>query len=77
MKKLQNREITALEVLEAYQSAAIEATQRINCVTGFIEEATQWAKDLDSEKEITKPLHGLPISLKENVQVNVLRMRMN
>ncbi|KAK2725188.1 hypothetical protein QYM36_001589 [Artemia franciscana] len=49
---------------------ALEVTATLNCVTEFIDEADELANQLDTvPKEDRKPLHGLPISLKDNVGV--------
>ena len=69
LHRLKSRDLKAVDVLEAYQSAAIAATEDLNCVTQFIKEAKDWAKQLDASSSV-KPLHGVPISLKENIIIS-------
>jgi hypothetical protein len=64
-QKLQEGEVSAVQVLRAYQAKAIEVDKRTNSVTEFLEDALGRAKGLDSlPKEARGPLHGIPISLK-------------
>ncbi|KAK4023136.1 vitamin D3 hydroxylase-associated protein [Daphnia magna] len=70
LQKLQNGSFTCLEVLRSYQAKALEITSEYNCVTEFILEAEEWAKELDAEAAHSGkkgPLHGLPFSVKDNV----------
>uniref|UniRef100_T1J1L2 Amidase domain-containing protein n=1 Tax=Strigamia maritima TaxID=126957 RepID=T1J1L2_STRMM len=48
---------------------ALEEDEKFNCVTEFIEEAEKWAESLDKSLLPKGPLHGLPISLKDNIYV--------
>ncbi|CAG0893201.1 unnamed protein product [Darwinula stevensoni] len=64
---IQEGKISSMDVLHAYQAAALECTQKLNCVTEFIQEAEGRALAQDMSKDDPKgPLHGLPISVKEN-----------
>ncbi len=50
----------------------MEATDATNCVCYFITEAGDWARELESVPEEKRgPLHGLPVSLKECINVKV------
>ncbi|KAK4023161.1 hypothetical protein OUZ56_008590 [Daphnia magna] len=72
LKKLQAGELNCIEVLKAYQAKALDVTKELNCVTEFIAEAEEWAKELDANAAATgkrKPLHGLPFSVKDNVSI--------
>jgi Asp-tRNA(Asn)/Glu-tRNA(Gln) amidotransferase A subunit family amidase len=63
--ELANCNYTATEVLLAFQAKAILVHDKTNCVTGFIEDALERARQLDLlPKGQRKPLHGLPISCK-------------
>ncbi|MCL4142795.1 UNVERIFIED_CONTAM: hypothetical protein GTU68_056873 [Idotea baltica] len=49
---------------------ALELTKSINCVTEFIPEAEAYAELRDRIPENERgPLHGLPVSVKENVEI--------
>ncbi|XP_036360500.1 fatty-acid amide hydrolase 1-like isoform X3 [Octopus sinensis] len=66
-KRLKDRSLKAIDVLHAYQYKALEAQEKINCITAIIPEAEELALKCDSVPYVTKPLHGIPISLKENI----------
>lgn len=63
--KLQSGELKALEVLQAYQSKALEIDKYLNCIVEPIWEAEEMAleRDLDTKKKGI--LHGIPVSIKE------------
>ena len=51
-----------------FQAEALEADDKLNCVTKFFPESESWAKALEAipiEKRHTLPLFGIPISVKE------------
>ena len=61
-----------MDALRSYQWAALKATSRLNCVCQFIGEAETWAAECDSMPQVeraSRPLHGLPISVKDNMSV--------
>ncbi|GAB1608406.1 fatty-acid amide hydrolase 1-like [Argonauta hians] len=66
-KRLKDRTLKSIDVLRAYQTKALEAQGKINCIAAVIEEAEELAYSCDSLPIVTKPLHGIPISLKENI----------
>ncbi|XP_052232987.1 vitamin D3 hydroxylase-associated protein-like [Dreissena polymorpha] len=68
-RQLQNGSLTALQVLHAYQIMALEATDRLNCVTEFLPEAEAIAQSLDKLDKKNGPLHGIPVSLKESFEL--------
>lgn len=68
---------TAVEVTLAFYKRAIVAQQVVNCLTEiFVERALARAKELDAHLEATGkvvgPLHGLPISLKDQISIKGL-----
>ncbi|KAK6990773.1 fatty-acid amide hydrolase 1, partial [Biomphalaria glabrata] len=65
-KLLQSGELGALEVLQAYQTMALNINEEINAITDVIESATSEAIRLDGVND-RGPLHGIPISVKESV----------
>ncbi|KZP01876.1 general amidase [Calocera viscosa TUFC12733] len=72
LEKLAKGEWSAVEVTSAFYKRAIIAHQVTNCLTEiFIDKALAWAASLDKKfKETGKPvgpLHGLPISLKDQI----------
>ncbi|ESK92480.1 general amidase [Moniliophthora roreri MCA 2997] len=77
LAKLASREWSSEEVTRAYAKRAIVAQQLTNCLTEiFIEKALQRAKELDDILEktgkVVGPLHGLPISLKDQFTIKGL-----
>jgi hypothetical protein len=63
--RLQEGDLTAAEVMEAFQAKAVETDEKTNAVTEFLEEAMAKARELDAlPRESRGPLHGIPISLK-------------
>ncbi|KAF2363832.1 Amidase signature domain [Trinorchestia longiramus] len=70
LQQLRGGQLSAVTVLQAYQAKAIQLSRRTNCITEFIPDALERAQALDSfECEQRKPLHGLPVSVKDNIAV--------
>lgn len=74
LQKVASKSWTAEEVTKAFCKRAAAAQQLTNCLTDvFFEEAIQQAKSLDEHLQRTSkpkgPLHGLPISLKDNFNI--------
>ncbi|KAF8817567.1 amidase [Phlegmacium glaucopus] len=72
--RIENGEWTASEVLEAYIARAAFAHSKTNCITEvMLEQARRRASELDREFAATKtlqgPLHGVPVSIKEQFDV--------
>ncbi|KAJ9093427.1 hypothetical protein QFC21_006458 [Naganishia friedmannii] len=72
--RLASRVYTALQVTQAYIKSASLAHQAVNCLTDFFpEEALERAKWLDQQYDINQgpvgPLHGVPISVKDQVDI--------
>ncbi|KAA0202553.1 hypothetical protein HAZT_HAZT008827 [Hyalella azteca] len=77
LQKLREGSISAVLVLQSYQAMAIEESKRTNCVTEFIPDAKRWAESLDAVKlgqmsDVTLPLHGLPVSVSDNISIEGL-----
>ncbi|ODQ54789.1 Acetamidase [Saitoella complicata NRRL Y-17804] len=74
VKKLQARELKAYDVAKAFCHRAAVAQQLVNCCAEiFFEKALAQAKELDDYYEKNGkpigPLHGLPVSLKDQFRV--------
>lgn len=69
--KLQSQEVTAVEALHAYQTAAVAAHHKTNCLVEPIRNAEQLAVECDRQLKTgnAPPLCGVPVSLKENYSV--------
>ncbi|KAH9849789.1 general amidase [Lenzites betulinus] len=81
LQKLASAEWSAVEVTTAFSKRAIVAYQLVNCLTEiFIDQALKRAAELDAYlKEhgtVMGPLHGLPISLKDQFQIKGLETTM-
>ncbi|PKY04464.1 putative acetamidase [Aspergillus campestris IBT 28561] len=67
VQEVQNSSLAATDVLRTYGKVAVKAQEKTNCVTELLlPEAELWAK---SEVNLKGPLAGVPISLKDSVQV--------
>ncbi|EJD07629.1 amidase signature enzyme [Fomitiporia mediterranea MF3/22] len=74
VKHIEAGEWTALVVVSAYIRQAIRAHEATNCLTEILfEQALDEAKALDTEYASTKrlrgPLHGLPVSVKDQFDI--------
>ncbi|EME46825.1 hypothetical protein DOTSEDRAFT_70708 [Dothistroma septosporum NZE10] len=68
VQDVQNSKTNAKDVLRAYSKVAVKAHEKTNCVTEvMIKEAEQWIEK--GEINLKGPLAGLPISLKDSIQV--------
>ncbi|XP_061185996.1 vitamin D3 hydroxylase-associated protein-like [Saccostrea echinata] len=69
IEKLQSGELKAVDVYECYQAAALEVNRRLNCVVEPIWEAEEMAIERDQRSGTKGPLHGVPVSIKENYYI--------
>ncbi|KAF8843949.1 general amidase [Paxillus ammoniavirescens] len=81
LKKLANAEWSAVAVTTAFYKRAIIAQQLVNCLTEiFVERALARAAELDEALKktgkVVGPLHGLPISLKDQLCMKGLETTM-
>ncbi|GMS96397.1 hypothetical protein PENTCL1PPCAC_18572, partial [Pristionchus entomophagus] len=66
---LQEEELTAVEVHEAYMWKALQVQDRLNCLNEVIVESFEWAREMDEKwrgKKEKPPLYGVPFSVKGN-----------
>lgn len=65
---MQSSKTNPVEVLQAYGKVAVKAQEKTNCVTEvMIQEAQGWIER--GEINLKGPLAGLPVSLKDSIQV--------
>lgn len=81
LKKIASAEWTAVDVTTAFSKRAIVAHQLVNCLTEiFIDRALARAAELDDHLKktgkVVGPLHGLPISLKDQLCIKGLETTM-
>lgn len=68
-QRLQSGELSAVEVCECYQAVALEVDRKLNCVVEPIWEAEEMALERDQKTGKKGPLHGMPVSIKENYYI--------
>ncbi|KAI8995604.1 general amidase [Trametes punicea] len=81
LRKLATAQWSAVEVTTAFYKRAIIAHQLVNCLTEiFVERALARAAELDDHLkqtgEVVGPLHGLPVSLKDQICIKGLETTM-
>ncbi|EPQ61159.1 amidase [Gloeophyllum trabeum ATCC 11539] len=81
LSKLASGQWSSVEVTTAFYKRAIIAQQLTNCLTEiFVERALQRAQEVDDHLKVTGkvmgPLHGLPISLKDQFKIKGLETTM-
>ncbi|CAA7263308.1 unnamed protein product [Cyclocybe aegerita] len=81
LEKLAKGTWTAVEATNAFSKRAIVAHQLVNCLTEvFIDRALARATELDDHLKktgkVVGPLHGLPISLKDQISIKGLESTM-
>ncbi|EJD42742.1 general amidase [Auricularia subglabra TFB-10046 SS5] len=77
LQRLASGEWSAVDVTTAFYKRAIVAQQVVNCLTEvFVDRAIKRAKELDDHLKATGkpvgPLHGLPVSLKDQFSIEGL-----
>lgn len=72
-QKIQSRQVTSLEVVDAYLAQIAKYNSKLNAIVTLDKEgARQRAKEADLalvRGEIWGPLHGVPITIKDNIAV--------
>ncbi|XP_077863325.1 fatty-acid amide hydrolase 1-like [Saccoglossus kowalevskii] len=66
---LKSGHYSPVEVLHAYQAKAMDCTSQVNCVIEPVNEAEEWAKQLEKDEERRGLLYGIPVSIKENINI--------
>lgn len=67
VRDIQASKTSPLSVLRTYGKVAVKAQERTNCITELLlPEAESW---LESDINLKGPLAGIPVSLKDTVQV--------
>lgn len=67
VQEVQGGSLSATAVLQTYGKIAVKAQEKTNCVTEILlPEAETWAQN---EVNLKGPLAGVPISLKDSIQV--------
>lgn len=67
VQDVQKTAVAPIDVLRTYGKVAVKAHERTNCVTELLlPEAEAWAQ---SEINLKGPLAGVPVSLKDSIQV--------
>ena len=80
LKELAHGKLTSVAVTSAFLHRAALATQLLNCTLEYFPNAAlQRAQELDDyyrlEGKVIGPLHGLPISLKDQFRIKVCATR--
>ncbi|KAL3494344.1 amidase signature domain-containing protein [Aspergillus germanicus] len=67
VKEIQDGSVSVTDVLQTYGKVAVRAQEKTNCITELLlPEAEVWAQ---SEVNLKGPLAGVPVSLKDSIQV--------
>ena len=67
VEQVQSKKLEPIDILRAYTKVAVKAQQRTNCITEvLVPEAEAW---LSEDVNLDGPLAGIPISLKDTVNV--------
>ncbi|XP_078574946.1 vitamin D3 hydroxylase-associated protein-like [Branchiostoma floridae x Branchiostoma japonicum] len=68
-QQLKDGQLSALQVLQAYQEKALAVHGGINCITEPIPNALARAQELDSTDQKPGLLYGVPVSIKDNINI--------
>ncbi len=66
---IRSREVSSREVVEAHLERIEAVNGRVNAVTRVLAESARAAADAADASEPTGPLHGVPFTIKENIDV--------
>jgi fatty acid amide hydrolase len=67
VQEVHTGKLSPLDILTTYGKIAVKAHQKTNCVTELLlPEAEKWAIE---EADLKGPLAGIPVSLKDSIQV--------
>ncbi|RKP07466.1 amidase signature domain-containing protein, partial [Thamnocephalis sphaerospora] len=70
VKRLADKRCSAEQVLRMLGRNAIQAQEKCNCLTDlFLDEALDRARELDAMDQPLGLLHGMPVSIKDNIDV--------
>jgi len=67
--QVQDRRISCVNVTRGVVGCAYAAHQQVNCLVSFIPSSVALAHSLDQMASPKGPLHGVPVSVKENINV--------
>ncbi|CAH1242951.1 FAAH [Branchiostoma lanceolatum] len=68
-QQLKDGQLSAVQVLQAYQEKAFAVHDDLNCVTEPIPNALAKAEELDRAGQRSGLLHGVPVSIKDNINI--------
>ncbi|XP_066297891.1 fatty-acid amide hydrolase 1-like [Branchiostoma lanceolatum] len=68
-QQLKDGQLSAVQVLQAYQEKAFAVHDDINCVTEPIPDALVRAEELDRAGQRSGLLYGVPVSIKDNINI--------
>ncbi|XP_078657284.1 vitamin D3 hydroxylase-associated protein-like [Branchiostoma floridae x Branchiostoma belcheri] len=68
-QQLRDGQLSAVQVLQAYQEKALAVHNDFNCVTEPIPDALARAEDLDRAGQRSGLLYGVPVSIKDNIDI--------
>ncbi|XP_078320644.1 vitamin D3 hydroxylase-associated protein-like [Crassostrea virginica] len=68
-EKIKSGDLSAVEVCECFQAMALDVNLKLNCVVEPIWEAEEMALERDHKTGQKGPLHGIPVSIKENYYI--------
>jgi aspartyl-tRNA(Asn)/glutamyl-tRNA(Gln) amidotransferase subunit A len=73
LEKIRSEELKPVEVVEAFLERIKELNPEINAFVTLNENAVREAKELEKEGGDGKPLYGLPVAVKDNVDTKGIR----
>ncbi|XP_035699652.1 fatty-acid amide hydrolase 1-like [Branchiostoma floridae] len=68
-QQLRDGQLSAVQVLQAFQEKAISENDKLNCLTEPVPDALARAEGLDAGGGKEGLLHGVPVSIKDNVNI--------